>query len=1014
MATTSFKFISDAAGGDQFTVVSFTGHESISTLYRYEIELKALLTAEIDLDDVLDSPARFITEHEGAKYPVHGVLSSFEELRTVQNYSYFKAVLVPKIWKLSNYRTNEIFYQGGAEGDPNPGQGIDAIISQVFEKAGLNGSEFDIAGLSGSLLNREYRCQYNESDFDFISRLLENEGVFYYFEQGEFEEKIIFINDQNYLSIPRAKLLFDVAAQARDQHNCIHALSCRKQRLPEQVIVRDYNPDEPSLDVSDITPIDSMGQGIEYIYGKNVKSDTEATYLSQIRAEEFICRKTQFFGESSVTRLQAGYVFSLDGHPNDKYNGVEYLAIEVSHEGQHLDMDLSGPGQQDSKPQYQNSFIAIPGEVQYRPPRKTPKPKITGTLHAVIDGELDSEYAQLDSEGRYKVSLPFDFHNEEHPQGLASARVRMMQPYAGKNRGMQFPMAKGTEVLLSFIDGDPDRPIIAGAINSAAAPGPVNADNQSESVIQTGSNNKIRMEDNLGSERIMLESPASNSWIRVGSKNDPIILNGHSPVYIINDGVKYTDPGAYAHSQDDETVISVGLITGSVTNSSGDSILEVDTNTTGQYFLTYEDDTDGTGMDTAVRQVFVYDPAQVDDLEIPEGTFSDGIRIRSAGNLWLEAQSRYGQYHTGRPLIGPTNGGTGPSEIGDLIAKFGHGYNPTNLKNHSSPSTIETVAQAIASAHVHVSSLDTFTTQEGNIYDFGGYWEYNMGNSYTENFMDQDSSVTLNDVHDKDLAAKGGPEPGSIPTNSPDQDTSVNNTAGPLNNNTWIEKTIGGAAYEYTRDKKSLEVSVGCTSVAHTYGQTSYEYGYTGQANKTSYSKSGSGRSESKSWHRDSGNRISHSKSDASAGTTEEWKYDSANNALYSYSTSHVTGMRNASFEFDFSAHAHAAFKFGAVASTETYGGAKLSNSNYIGPKIDISGFLGGKIDIQLSAAGILETKNAEWETTFPGFEAEGNTNKIDTKAVDIKSHGSQIGTCATGIQSIMSALSANGITIMS
>ena len=107
---------------------------------------------------------------------------------------------------------------------------------------------------------------------------------------------------------------------ANSQDNCVFGWSCRKQRLAERVVVRNYNPEEPSLDVSDTTAIDSRGQGTEYIYGQNVQTDTEATYLSQIRAEEQICRKTQFSGESSVSRLQSGYLFMLDQQPNTKYN----------------------------------------------------------------------------------------------------------------------------------------------------------------------------------------------------------------------------------------------------------------------------------------------------------------------------------------------------------------------------------------------------------------------------------------------------------------------------------------------------------------------------------------------------------------------------------------------------------------------------------------------------------------------------------------------------------------------
>lgn len=471
MAQANFSFISDASGGDQFTVVSFSGNEAISSLYQYEIEIKSPLSAEIDLDDVLDNPARFVTELDGKEYPVYGVLSSFDELQTVQGYVYYQAVLVPKLWWLSIYKTNEIYTEEKT---------VDMIIQAVLENADFtSGTDFDLGGLDTSkFLKRDYVCQFGESDFDFISRLMENEGIFYYFEHDSGSaEKIIFINDMNYLKISRPDLIFDVTAQTSLQHDSINAWSCRKQRLPASVTVRDFNPEQPSLDISDTMPIDNMGQGTEYIYGANVRDGEEATYLSEIRAEEQLCSKTRFYGESSVTRLLAGYVFKLkEGHPNSNYNGVEYLTLEVSHEGQHLDMEMSERSRKTTKPtpQYRNSFVAIEATEQYRPPRKTPKPRFFGTMTAFVYAETGKKNAEVDLEGRYRVHLPFDradgTKDSTDPHRKASTWIRMAQPYVGQDQGMYFPLEDGTEVLLTFINGDPDQPIISSALPNAAQP----------------------------------------------------------------------------------------------------------------------------------------------------------------------------------------------------------------------------------------------------------------------------------------------------------------------------------------------------------------------------------------------------------------------------------------------------------------------------------------------------------------------------------------------------------------
>ena len=175
------------------------------------------------------------------------------------------------------------------------------------------------------------------------------------------------------------------------------------------------------------------------------------------------------------------------------------------------------PGEEE--PFYRNRFTAIPASVQFRPERVTKKSRFFGLMNAKIDAAGSGQYAELDDLGRYKVILPFDLSGRK--DGKASAWLRMMQPYAGSDHGMHFPLHKGTEVLLAFIDGDPDRPVIAGAVPNPATPSPVTGDNQTMAVLQTGGKNRIAIEDKDGSQRILLQTPVADSWIRMGAPNDP-------------------------------------------------------------------------------------------------------------------------------------------------------------------------------------------------------------------------------------------------------------------------------------------------------------------------------------------------------------------------------------------------------------------------------------------------------------------------------------------------------------
>jgi len=576
MSQATFKFISEAVGGSQFSVVSFTGHEAISALYRYQIEIKIPQTVSINLDDILNNPARFISEVDAVPYPVYGVLASIEELQTADGYVYYQAVLVPRLWWLSLYRTNDIY--------SDPETTIDSIIEDLLSKAGLSsGVDYDMGSFNANrLLKRDYRCQFGESDFDFISRLMENEGVFYYFDQSGSNEKIVFVNNQMYESISNPQLIYDVTASTTQHYDSIFAWSCRKQRLAEKVKIRDFNPYHPSLDISFTETIDNMGQGTEYFYGENVGDENEAMYLSEIRAQESRCQMTRYYGEGCASRLQAGYVFGLDAHPNARYNDLNYLTVEVSHQGRNLDMTLSANATAELQPHYSNSFTAIEDSEQFRPARKTPKPHFYGTMTAFVHAAQGTNDVEINPDGRYLVHLPFDrasgaASDDDPTDRKVSAWLRMAQPFAGASEGMYFPLKGGTEVLLTFINGDPDQPIISAALPNAAEPSLLNSQNDTETVIQTRGGNRITLkdDDNNEQERIVLQSPVQNSSLRLGGmdKNGNDDVGGIQDVSGETDGIQLTTDKDYvlkvAENNKQTATLNNEIISGA-----GDNLIE--------------------------------------------------------------------------------------------------------------------------------------------------------------------------------------------------------------------------------------------------------------------------------------------------------------------------------------------------------------------------------------------------------------------------------------------------------
>ena len=727
MNYTNFTFISDAPGvnADQFAVVNFTGNEAISKLYRYEIEIRSPQSAVIALDDILDSPARFISELDGHEYPVYGVLSSFEELQTALGYVHYRAVLVPRLWLLSIYKTNEIY---------TTEKTVDNIISDVLENAGLYSStDFDLRGLvTTQFLERDYVCQFGESDFDFISRLMENEGIFYYFEHGaKSPEKIIFINDMNYESIHRPGLNYNNTASGANQNDNVDAWICRKQRLPASVSVRNFNPAHPSLDISDSMPIDNMGQGEEYSYGENIESTDEASYLSEIRAGEQLCSRTRFYGESGVTRLQAGYLFALDGHSNSTYNNVEYLTVEVNHEGQQLDMDVSTGSSQktQSTPHYRNSFVAIKATEQFRPARVTPKPHFYGTMTAFIYAETGNNKAEIDDLGRYRVHLPFDRAegtDYSDPHRKASTWIRMAQPYVGQEQGMYFRLRGGTEVLLTFINGDPDQPIISGALPNGLQPSLLTSEtnfvrNITTDAVQTVSGNTHNVSQN--SARIaLLEDPPSAAnptvdeaplahFINDGNTETSVKTTKPAPSMIPPwDSLPLTDPApAY-----DEQYVKF--------KSYDENFVATDMT---------QDDIDKVSTDRGAGDNYVYANART-------FVYPQHERVYFIGSF-------HEDFHVKDDFTNPDNSWTGQKEVFHFPAPGGDatqtqkGESTDTKEEDVNPSGVRGVSEArFWGDQMNYAWGRSFNWAGGPALEggeSGSFAEYNYGNGYTENLQ---------------------------------------------------------------------------------------------------------------------------------------------------------------------------------------------------------------------------------------------------------------------------------------
>jgi type VI secretion system secreted protein VgrG len=268
--------------------------------------------------------------------------------------------------------------------------------------------------------------------------------------------------------------------------------------------------------------VDTKGRGNVYFYGEHFKTPEEGRTLANVRAEEIRCRENLFHGEGTQPALCPGFIFEIADHYRESYN-QKYLIAEIEHQGGQTSAFMAGTGDEltegEQQPTYSNAFTAIPAGVQFRPKRNTTKPRFYGTMNAKVDAAGIGQYAEIDDEGRYKVKLPFDQNGNNG--GKASRWVRMMQPYAGADHGMHFPLHKGTEVLLTFVDGDPDRPIIAGAVPNAETKSVVTSLNATRNTIRSAGGNTLEMQDMAGMERVLLSTPHEDTYLHMGAPNSP-------------------------------------------------------------------------------------------------------------------------------------------------------------------------------------------------------------------------------------------------------------------------------------------------------------------------------------------------------------------------------------------------------------------------------------------------------------------------------------------------------------
>ncbi|MCC7389850.1 MAG: type VI secretion system tip protein VgrG [Phycisphaerales bacterium] len=489
----NIAFVSGALPRGRVRLFGVEGHEELSSLFSFELFLAREEGgfSDEELDALLHAPCAVALGATPGDV-VHGVLSRIRTLDTSGTRPpRYVATMVPPVWALTLTRSNRIFQN----------LTVPDLVALILTQYGLKpGEDFDVS-VAGGYLPREYIVQYEETDWDFIQRWLESEGLFYFFEHGGARNKLV-ITDSNAYATPIAPPAA-IRYRARNDLSSggvssVWEWTLDQRRIPARVAVFDYNHLFPQIRLVGKATVDARrGFGTMMYYNEHFLSVEEGTAIAGIRAERHLCERRVFAGWTDCPRFRVGHVFELTDHHDGSGDG-EYLITAIHHrvgiERPDPDRDIEHRGEVIEH--YKARFRAIPEAVQFRPERRVPWPVIHGVMHGHIEADTAGEYAQIDELGRYKVRMPFDSGNAVGSQ--ASCWIRMAQPYSGPGYGSHYPLHKGVEVLVAHIDGDPDRPLIVGTVPHGRTVSPVSKLNATQSVIQTASGIRIEFEDLQG------------------------------------------------------------------------------------------------------------------------------------------------------------------------------------------------------------------------------------------------------------------------------------------------------------------------------------------------------------------------------------------------------------------------------------------------------------------------------------------------------------------------------------
>jgi len=497
-------------GGD-LVVQSMSGDEAIGRLFNYNLELLSH-DFELQFSQVVGQQVTVALDLPVDKRYFNGYITEFRYMGQTDRFARYQATLRPWFWFLTRTSDCRIFQE----------QKVPDIIKDIFQEHGMSDVEYR---LRGTYREWEYCVQYRETDFNFISRLMEQEGIYYYFEHFEDKHMLILTDEVSthspfpqFETIPYHSSSGQLSAQI-DDHLQYWAVTQSIQ--PETYATKDFDFKNPEGDLFSILmqPGDHafpIEQPEIFDYPGEYTERPDGENYVEIRLQELRSQHERVSGGGPCRGISAGCLFTLMEYPREDQN-KEYLVLSVSHQINDTSYISGGGGIADEL--YRCQIEVMDSTVSYRQARSTPKPIVQGPQTAIVVGR-DNDEIFTDKYGRVKVQFHWDRYGQRNEN--SSCWIRVSQLWAGaKWGGIHIPRVD-QEVIVSFMEGDPDKPVITGRVYNDDCMPPYDLPaNKTQSGIKSrsskdgtsGNFNEIRMEDKKGSEELYFHAEKNHTAI---------------------------------------------------------------------------------------------------------------------------------------------------------------------------------------------------------------------------------------------------------------------------------------------------------------------------------------------------------------------------------------------------------------------------------------------------------------------------------------------------------------------